>query len=245
MVEICERSASRLQSRTSTPSIEDAPVCHVVGAVDQLGQRTLARAGLPDDGDGLPWRSAERDVLEDRVLAVAETDVLEDDLAFDRRAISRLVLVEFGLLAHDRQDALGAGDAKLDEDETEDRDVGGEAQQRHQAEEGDESANAQLSLCDEPCALQKATDKRHREQQPRQVARLYLALAHEVVAVAAGVARELALLLLLLRGRLDDLDASDRLGQPCIHHAELVAHRAADRAEPLVVADRRPPRRRR
>ncbi len=35
----------------------------VEGAVEQLGQRALARAGLPDDGDGLPGRGVKRDIV--------------------------------------------------------------------------------------------------------------------------------------------------------------------------------------
>ena len=64
IVEICERSESRFQSRTSTPSIRIAPSVDVVGAVDQLGQRALARAGLADDRDRLARRGPERDVLQ-------------------------------------------------------------------------------------------------------------------------------------------------------------------------------------
>ena len=38
------------------------PDVDVVDAVDQLGQRALARTGLPDDRDGLTRRGAEGDV---------------------------------------------------------------------------------------------------------------------------------------------------------------------------------------
>ena len=72
MVEICERRASRLQSRTSTPSIEHAPGIHIVDAVDQLGQRALTRAGLADDGHGLARFGAEGDVFQHGRIAIAE-----------------------------------------------------------------------------------------------------------------------------------------------------------------------------
>ena len=78
-----------------------------------------------------------------------------------------------------------------------------------------------------------------RKDQHGPVARLDDALPDEVVAVAAGVAGELAPLVVLLRRCLDHLDAGDGLGQPGVHGAELLAHGHADRLEPaVVVADR-------
>jgi hypothetical protein len=57
MIEICRRSVSRFQSRTSTPSIVIAPSIGVVDAVDQLGDRALARTRLPDQRQRLPGAS--------------------------------------------------------------------------------------------------------------------------------------------------------------------------------------------
>ena len=44
---------------------------HVVGAVDQFGERGFARARLPDDGDGLTWFDFEGNILEHIIAAHA------------------------------------------------------------------------------------------------------------------------------------------------------------------------------
>src|SRR5262249_47536924 len=73
---------------------KDAPGRHVVGAVDELGKGGLAGAGLPDESDGLAWGGVERDVAQDGGRgAEAEGDMVEDDLAGNRRAVAVLVLV--------------------------------------------------------------------------------------------------------------------------------------------------------
>ena len=107
---------------------QDAPLVHIVDAIDQLGQRALARAGLPDDGDGLARLGAERDVFEHGCAAIAEADMLEDDFAAHLPAIAALVLVQFGLFLQNSQDAPRAGDAQLHQVKGPDRDAGRKAQ---------------------------------------------------------------------------------------------------------------------
>ena len=58
-----------------------------VEALDQLGERALAGARGADDADHLPRRHVEADVVQHfrAVDAIAESDVLERDIAADRR----------------------------------------------------------------------------------------------------------------------------------------------------------------
>ena len=53
-------SVAMFQSRTSTPSMVMRPLVDIIDAVDQLGQRALARPGLADDGNGLARRGREQ-----------------------------------------------------------------------------------------------------------------------------------------------------------------------------------------
>ena len=57
---------------------------HVVQAGNQIDDGALAGAGGPDDGDAVPRLQFKADVLEHgAVLLVAETDVVEHDVALD------------------------------------------------------------------------------------------------------------------------------------------------------------------
>ena len=62
----------------------DPPVARVVEAREQLGDRGLSRAGVPDERDRRARRDVEVEVVQDvREVAVAEADVVEADVAFD------------------------------------------------------------------------------------------------------------------------------------------------------------------
>ena len=62
-----------------------------VEALDQLGERALARAGGADDPDDLAGRTLKLTSLQDLrpVDAIAEADMLERDLAANRAAARR------------------------------------------------------------------------------------------------------------------------------------------------------------
>ena len=66
---------------------QHAPALRDVEALHQFGERALARARGPDDADGLAGRHLEADVVQDflPVDAIAERDVVEFDVAADRR----------------------------------------------------------------------------------------------------------------------------------------------------------------
>src|SRR5579859_2950064 len=92
---------------------QNAPLIDIVDAVDQSGERAFARAGLTNDGNGLPRQRVERDVFQHGRLAIAECDVLEDDVAAYLLAIAALVLVQFGLFFQNHQDTPRARHAQL------------------------------------------------------------------------------------------------------------------------------------
>src|SRR5215510_7422538 len=94
---------------------------HIVGTIDQLSQRCLTRACLPDDGDGLPCIDLEVHMVQNTILTVAKAYILKNDLAFDRRDVAAHVLVEFRLGANDVQNALRTSYPVLYERKGEDR----------------------------------------------------------------------------------------------------------------------------
>src|SRR5579883_2994212 len=212
---------------------QDAPAIHVVDAVDQLRQRTLARAGLADNGDGLPRLGAERDVFQHGHLAIAEGDVLKDDLTAHLLCVAALVLAQFRLFAQDGQDAPGPGDAELQQAKCPVGVAGREAQHAHQAHIGHESADGQLPDGDEEQPVQEAAHQRDGEQQDGQVARLYLAVLDIEVAVESRLAFKLRPFLRLLLGDLDDLNAGDGLVQPGVHVAKLLTHAVGHGGQPV------------
>src|SRR6266481_7001985 len=92
---------------------QDASFIDIIDAVDQLGEGAFASAGLTNDSDRLPRKRVERDVFQDGGIAIAEADVLEDDVASYLLAIAALVLVQLGLFFQDHQDAFRARHAQL------------------------------------------------------------------------------------------------------------------------------------
>ena len=69
------------------PSIRTRPLSGHVEPLNEFGERALARTRRPDDADHLPGRHIEGDVVQDfrSVDAIAEGDVIERDVAADRR----------------------------------------------------------------------------------------------------------------------------------------------------------------
>ena len=67
----------------------DPPVARVVEAREELRDRRLPGARVADERDRRPWRDVEVEVVEDvREVAVPEADVLEADVALDRRELA-------------------------------------------------------------------------------------------------------------------------------------------------------------
>ena len=66
---------------------QDAAALRHVEPLDELGKRAFARAGGTDNADDLAGRNIEADIVQHlrRVDAIAESDMLESDLAADRR----------------------------------------------------------------------------------------------------------------------------------------------------------------
>lgn len=85
--------ASPMQTARRVPSMEtysgpsvdtsdrDLPAADVVEPRREVAERRLPRAGLADERGRRPGRDRERHVLHGPVVAVAEPDVLEDDVA--------------------------------------------------------------------------------------------------------------------------------------------------------------------
>ena len=94
---------------------QDAALVDIIDAGDQLGQRALAGAGFADDRDRFARCGAERDVVQDRIAAVAERDIVEDDLAGDRAQRDRLRSRRARSLHRSGQDSAGADNAELDQ----------------------------------------------------------------------------------------------------------------------------------
>ncbi len=69
IVAICARRLSRLHSRTSTPSISTRPAAGSKVRLSSLVSVRLARAGLPDDRDGLAGLGGKRDIAQHALCA--------------------------------------------------------------------------------------------------------------------------------------------------------------------------------
>ena len=99
-------SAWKLRSRMSTPSIVIAAAADVVEPRRQVAERRLARAGLADERGRRPGRDRERDVLQRPVLAVAEPDVVEDDVAGRPTAMRVRLLLDVDRLVEVLEDPV-------------------------------------------------------------------------------------------------------------------------------------------
>src|SRR5579875_600326 len=211
---------------------EDAPLVHIVDAIDQLRQAALSGAGLPYDSDGLPRLRVKRDILQYRRPTVAEGDVLEDDIAAHLFMIALLVLIQFGLLLHQVQDAPRPGDPQLNQVEAPVRIVSGVAQIRQQAHVGYQRTKRKLMVPEHVEAVQKSQRQCDTQQQRGQIKALDAPAPDVEITVAPRVLCELPLLLIFLRCGLDHLDARHRLVQDSIGRAKLFPHLIGYRAEP-------------
>ena len=190
MVEIWERSRSRFQSRTSTPSMQDVAVVYIIDAVDQLDQRALARAGLADDRHGLARLDAKGDIVQHRLGPKAEGDVVEDHLALHVLAVACPVFVQLRLFTHELENALGPGQPQLHQREGKDRDEGREAQDAHEAHVGDQIADIDLTLREEPIAVGKGCRQGKGKKEQGKIARLDLPFLDIVVAYNRRLLRQ-------------------------------------------------------
>ena len=84
----------------------DLPAADVVEPRRQVAERRLAGAGLADERRRRPVRDRERDVLQRPVLAVAEPDVVEDDVAGLRHRDRVRLLLDVDRLVEVLEDAV-------------------------------------------------------------------------------------------------------------------------------------------
>ena len=85
------RHSSRSRSRRSVPSISIAPALRVVKAAEELRERGLARAVLPDDRERGSRRNREVEAIEDRPLVrlVRKREIPDADLVRGHPAAGR------------------------------------------------------------------------------------------------------------------------------------------------------------
>ncbi len=90
----------------------DPAVARVVEAGEELGDRGLAGAGVPDEGNGRPRGDAQIDPVQDfRPAAVAEADAFEGDSALDLRERAGLrSVLDLRRLVHHVHDLVERGD---------------------------------------------------------------------------------------------------------------------------------------
>src|SRR6202008_361188 len=89
----------------------DATRARVVEARDELGDRRLPGARVPDQRNRGPGGDREVDAVQDlRPAAVAKADALEHDLSLDRGQLRGAEILDLGLLVHDVHDVVERGD---------------------------------------------------------------------------------------------------------------------------------------
>src|SRR5205085_465417 len=89
---------------------------YVVEPRDQVGERRLPRPGLPHDRRRRPGRDVDVDPVEDRLLAIAEVDALEGDVAAHGAGVELdrpLVLVDVDLEVEVLEDAVEERERRL------------------------------------------------------------------------------------------------------------------------------------
>ena len=204
----------------------DPPLERVVEAGEQLRDRRLAGACVPDERDGRPGRDVEVDPVQHLgARAVAEPDVLPADMAVDPVEVPCVRLVaDLGLLVHHVHDVVERGDRgqervvelrELLDGVEEVRDVEDEREQRadHEAPAEDEVA----AVAEHDRGRERREEVDEREVEAVQDDRLLVRLA--VVGVDGP---EVPLVRPLAAERLDDAHAADVLGE-----------RGRDESEPL------------
>ena len=219
---------------------EDLPVVEVVEASEELHERALAGTGGPDDGELLPGRDGQRDILQHGdVGVVAEVEVSEPDFPAQsrrqRHGCSRLVdlLVPVERL----EDPLAAGHGPeehvelLSEHDDRVEQHGDELGKEHDPAEG------HLFLDDVTAAEPQHRpdgDRRHavREGPIRRLEPHGLRLGGEVALVDVRIA---CVVVVLAARQLHDLEAGQVLLQVLVqgghgqaHHPEEQARRAAE-----------------
>ena len=207
-------------SRRSWPSTSTRPDGGVVEARHELGERRLARARGADEGDRLPRRDRQVDVVERElravVGAVGEGHVVEGDLAADVRELPRVRAVgQLGLLVEQLEDLVQRGHAglvgRVDLRELADRVE--EAVERGQ--EADEHADGDVALDGLRAADEQDEDRRQRAEEldAREVRGVEVDRRHVRVAVALVQPLEDALVATLLGEGAHDAHAAQRLLQ--------------------------------
>ena len=188
----------------------------------------------------LPGRELEVDLLEHGpVGGVAERDALEADLAGAGRELAGTGPVVDALgLVHHLEDPLARRGRALRL-----ADPHAEAAQRHdqhreQEVEDEELVEAERAVHDHPAGGEEdgALREQRQEREQRHVERALPERADGLLEDGAGRALELRLAAILLRERLDDVDADDRLLGHGRDVAELLLHLAQDGVRDVAVA---------
>src|SRR5579872_86692 len=128
---------------------------NIIDAVHELGERAFTGTRLANNGDGLPWFGVEGDVFQHGRVAVAERDVVKDDVAAHLTTVAIFVLIEFRFLFQDVEYATRTGDTQLHQVQRPDRDRSWEAQYTHQAHVGHQVAHRKLVMHDQVETMQK------------------------------------------------------------------------------------------
>ncbi len=215
MTPISRRSDRRTSCSHVHAVDEDAARRRVVEPRNERGERRLARAGAADERHRSPCRDAKVDVLEhESVGVVSERDVLEHDLARAWRKSARFRSVRDLLgLVEDLEDPLACRDRPLRladphaehpqrHDEHREQEIeGGERSQRHRARDDHPSADEQHE-----------SERDHRKEREQGDVDRALAIRRERLREdGVGGGCEAIRPRILLRERLDDVNAGDRL----------------------------------
>src|SRR5581483_500591 len=157
--------------------------------------------------------------------------MLEDDISAYLLVVAALVLIQFGLLFDQVQDAPRACDTQPCQAKGPDRHKGDEAHIHRQSHERDQAANRQLMLRNHVQTVQEGECQCDAYQERWQVASLNLSIPDKKVAVASSILEKFLLLLLFLSSCLDHLDAFHCLVQDSVSRAKLSAHLLRDGAK--------------
>ena len=187
-----------------------------------------------------PGREHEVDLLEHGpARRVAEGDALEADLARAGRQLARAGPVVDALgLVHHLEDPLARGGRALRLPDPHPEAAERDDQHREQQVEDEERGQAERAVHDHPaCGEQDGALRQQRQEgEQRHVERALAEGADGLLEDGAGRALELRLAALLLRERLDDVDADDRLLGHGRDVTQLLLHLAQDRVRDVAVA---------
>ena len=219
---------------------EDAALGRVVEARHERGERRLAGAGVADQRHRPARREHEVDLLEHGPVGrVAEGDAVEADLARAGRQLARAGAVVDALgLVHDLEDPLAGRGRSLALADPHSEAAERDDQHREQEVEDEELGQAERAVHDHPAGGEEdgALREQRQEGEQRDVERALPEGADGLLEDGAGGALELRLAAILLRERLDDVDADDRLLRHRRDVAELLLHLAQNRVRDVAVA---------